>query len=779
METSYSLSVSPRPFGDLSGDGTPDVIVQKQLSSSGSNTIRQAATLPIQLLSGRTGGLLWRAGPLPLGFDAQGFSQIMSIDARIVEPSGTPDLFVRHGNPFEKPSPTPTPAGGLRAPGPGRPNLARVSGRDGRILWNVTLAEGVTNELSSYVPPPQFADLNGDGGLDALVTLPPIAAAGQPEFKLLAMSLRDGKPLWSKTPRFQVNLFAAIHVGDLDGDKQPDVILVEELVKENNLQLEFRALDGRDGNVRWTWNDGRAQFQNNRPQPMTVFADLEGDGRRQVCLNFKESGGMRRIVVLDRSGRECARRDVTGDHASLLLAADLNGDGRDELLVWYANRLRACDKDLKEIWSWPNTFAAIDQVFPGSPGHPGQVIIPWALALDGTTGQPRATGQAPLVFWPEQFSPKLLDPGDSTRLALSIGNGMGAAVCRLAMPTTPQGTIAPPRGTSAQPGRIPDDPRWTRPLPWLAWLKGPFGPWGLLAAAGLALVNVALPLSILQLLAGRRRFSIRALMALPVAAVLPLMAYLMLERFLPVGSSPLLGTEKRLFILGTLAGLPIVFYVALIAWSLARLRWKPALALAALAVLSSLTIAAVWLRFDMKSMAAIEHYGSAGWYLAALPGVSAAAILSLFASIVCKIYGLVRRPHQARNPAVAHCIISMFHTRRPVRALGLTAGRRRQAISIAAAAVAATVLLLAGSLLAWNFYLEWRLGRIELTTVDALRGRPGARRVVRHTHRRAGRPGHPRGRRASRGRLSAASHRQGTAEPNVSLRRQPGRNPDA
>ena len=81
--------------------------------------------------------------------------------------------------------------------------------------------------------------------------------------------------------------------------------------------------------------------------------------------------------------------------------------------------------------------------------------MPWALALDGTTGQPRGTGQAPLVFWPEQFSPKLLDPGDFQRLPLSIGNGMGATVCRVAMPTTPQGTIAPPRGTSVGPGRIP------------------------------------------------------------------------------------------------------------------------------------------------------------------------------------------------------------------------------------------------------------------------------------------------------------------------------------
>ena len=36
---------------------------------------------------------------------------------------------------------------------------------------------------------------------------------------------------------------------------------------------------------------------------------------------------------------------------------------------------------------------------------------------------------------------------------------------------------------AAQPALVGDDPRWTRPLPWLLWLKGPIGPWGFLAGA--------------------------------------------------------------------------------------------------------------------------------------------------------------------------------------------------------------------------------------------------------------------------------------------------------
>ena len=45
-------------------------------------------------------------------------------------------------------------------------------------------------------------------------------------------------------------------------------------------------------------------------------------------------------MVVDGSGNEIVRRDVAGEYSSTLKAADLDGDGRDELLVWYGGRLR-------------------------------------------------------------------------------------------------------------------------------------------------------------------------------------------------------------------------------------------------------------------------------------------------------------------------------------------------------------------------------------------------------------------------------------------------------
>jgi hypothetical protein len=166
------------------------------------------------------------------------------------------------------------------------------------------------------------------------------------------------------------------------------------------------------------------------------------------------------------------------------------------------------------------------------------------------------------------------------------------------------------------------------------------------------LINVVLPLSILRVVAGRRRFSIRALMAVPLAAAIPIMVFRMLEPVLPVGSTPLLGSEKRLFIAGTAAGLPIVLALVLTALSLARRRWRPLGTLAGLTLLASLVIATVWLWCDVKSMSSIEQYGLSGWYLIALPAVYAASVLLLVGWITRGIFAFVSRPVSApRTPS--------------------------------------------------------------------------------------------------------------------------------
>ena len=169
--------------------------------------------------------------------------------------------------------------------------------------------------------------------------------------------------------------------------------------------------------------------------------------------------------------------------------------------------------------------------------------------------------------------------------------------------------------------------RWRRPLPWVRKLHGEFGPWGLVAGGGLAFVNLGIPVFVLWLAGGRRKaFRIRTLMALPIAAVIPLMGYLTIGPWLPVGSGRLLATEGRVFLAGTLGGLPVVLYVGWVVMGVIRRRYTDVLALVALTGLATLAVAGGWIWLDWKSMAGIEHYGSEGWWLIVMVGAYAAVL---------------------------------------------------------------------------------------------------------------------------------------------------------
>ncbi len=80
----YSRQTFPLPAGDLNGDGTSDVLVSRYLPNPQKNTRR--ATLPLDLLSGRDGKHLWEAGPLPLAFEAIGYSNLRDIGVFAVSP---------------------------------------------------------------------------------------------------------------------------------------------------------------------------------------------------------------------------------------------------------------------------------------------------------------------------------------------------------------------------------------------------------------------------------------------------------------------------------------------------------------------------------------------------------------------------------------------------------------------------------------------------------------------------------------------------------------------
>ena len=98
-------------------------------------------------------------------------------------------------------------------------------------------------------------------------------------------------------------------------------------------------------------------------------------------------------------------------------------------------------------------------------------------------------------------------------------------------------------------------------------------------------------------------------MFLPVAAVVPLLVYLWVTPWLPVGESKLVGTEGRVFLTGTLGGLPVVLYLGIVGNVLVRLRWKRIVSLGGLTLGMGVIVGGAWVLFDIRAMVCLRDTG--------------------------------------------------------------------------------------------------------------------------------------------------------------------------
>ena len=103
---------------------------------------------------------------------------------------------------------------------------------------------------------------------------------------------------------------------------------------------------------RWTWHGEGVRDASAKNTPL-LLADFEGNGRRQVCLDFGLAGGGRRLVTWTPRARRTRVADEMPSQGRSWPAADLDGDGRDELLLQAGDWLDACRGDLGQMWSRP------------------------------------------------------------------------------------------------------------------------------------------------------------------------------------------------------------------------------------------------------------------------------------------------------------------------------------------------------------------------------------------------------------------------------------------
>lgn len=252
---------------------------------------------------------------------------------------------------------------------------------DGTGRWEMSFPDKI-NDIAT-------ADLDGDGKDDVVI--------GRQDCKVTALD-SAGKEKWSRTLEYYrrppyVNV---VRTGDLDGDGRPEVIAGGE-----NWRFFAFGADGRP-----LWN-----YESVHPSRSGAVADLDGDGKAEVLCgthyywmttlngdgtkrwtygtfgsNFGPicydiavgsfdndrtrgvvlGGGDGGVHYLSFDGKLRMRYD-TGDEVRKVLAADLDGDGRDEIVAGSMSRsVYAFDAGGKRLWRFEagspvNTLAFVAQ----------------------------------------------------------------------------------------------------------------------------------------------------------------------------------------------------------------------------------------------------------------------------------------------------------------------------------------------------------------------------------------------------------------------------------
>ena len=214
--------------------------------------------------------------------------------------------------------------------GNGTLDLVLAKGRhwplNNRILRNDGKGRFATADLADAADrtySAALADLDGDGDLDLAVS------NDRPDRKLVYLNDGDGKyhvagtfgqPDWST--RY-------VTVADLNGDERPDVIVANRSSNPANPRPSFVCL-----------NDGTGAFPACEPlatqsATLIVAADLDGDGKIDLFVPHRD-GGQNLIFWNDGTGRFAAAGTPVGPGKSQIraaVAADINGDGIRDLVV--------------------------------------------------------------------------------------------------------------------------------------------------------------------------------------------------------------------------------------------------------------------------------------------------------------------------------------------------------------------------------------------------------------------------------------------------------------
>ncbi|NQT72568.1 MAG: PKD domain-containing protein, partial [Chloroflexi bacterium] len=265
--------------------------------------------------------------------------------------------------------------------------LMAVNGQDGQIIWQES-AEGYDMALART-----SGDLSSDGREDVLLFTMSLDAAMGYMTKVRALSGHDGQDLWQRTtspdPLGAQGLLMLIAesarpAGDFDGDGTPDVLVTSIGIDPNTWMLVTiaSAVDGLSGQPLWevTIPDSSNGYLNDSAKPA---GDLDGDGRDDVLawgMRTDLSTGESLLEVTALSGYNGEQlwqefrsllpeevqplqqllmwsllmgldSDVPGGLRQALAAADLDADGKDDVIMAGKTDLSVLrGDDARESW---------------------------------------------------------------------------------------------------------------------------------------------------------------------------------------------------------------------------------------------------------------------------------------------------------------------------------------------------------------------------------------------------------------------------------------------